>query len=81
MGDNTSLLQWGAQHFARIHWRAVNLAARTPDQVFRQIFNQDADVALLSRYLNELGYQWGFLTDNESVSYSFALQKDQTPMH
>jgi putative ATP-dependent endonuclease of the OLD family len=75
-GENTNLLQWGAQHFARLYWRAVNDAAVRKDAVANDIFRLYPDVQLFTRYMSQLGYEWTFLTDRDSVSYAFALRKD-----
>lgn len=77
MGDNTNLLQWGAQHFARLHRRAVNKAAELRDKTAADIFALEPDVQMLTRYMRQLGYEWSFQTDEDSVSYAFVLQKDQ----
>lgn len=74
-GENTNLLQWGAQHFARIHWKAVTAASQRRDVVAQELFFQDPDVKFLNRYMEQLGYEWGFLTDRDSVSYGFALRR------
>jgi putative ATP-dependent endonuclease of the OLD family len=76
MGDNTNLLQWGAQHFARLHWKAVNRAAVVKDKTAADFFKLEPDVQLLNRYMKQLGYEWDFLTDHDSVSFAFALRKD-----
>jgi predicted ATPase len=75
-GENTNLLQWGAQHFARLYWKAVTAAAHRPDATARELFRTYPDVQLLTRYMTQLGYEWTFLMDPESVSYAFALRKD-----
>jgi putative ATP-dependent endonuclease of the OLD family len=76
MGDNTNLLQWGAQHFARLHWKAVNGAAHVRDRTAEDLFALEPDVKLLNKYMHQLGYQWSFLTDHDNVSFAFALRKD-----
>jgi putative ATP-dependent endonuclease of the OLD family len=75
-GENTNLLQWGAQHFARLYWKAVTAAADRVDATARELFRTYPDVQLLTRYMTQLGYEWTFLMDPESVSYAFALRKD-----
>lgn len=75
-GENTNLLQWGAQHFARLYWKAVTAAAERLDAVASELFKEYPDVGLLTRYMQQLGYEWTFLTDKDSVSYAFALRKD-----
>ena len=75
-GENTNLLQWGAQHFARLYWKAVTAAADRVDTTARELFRTYPDVTLLTRYMTQLGYEWTFLMDPESVSYAFALRKD-----
>jgi predicted ATPase len=74
MGESTNLLQWGAQHFARLHWKAVNRAAESSEKA-SDLFSQEPDVQLLTRYLRQLGYEWNFRTDEDSVSYAFVLRK------
>jgi hypothetical protein len=75
-GENTNLLQWGAQHFARLYWKAVTAAADRRDTTARELFRTYPDVRLLTRYMTELGYEWTFLMDTDSVSYAFALKRD-----
>jgi predicted ATPase len=75
MGDNTDLLQWGALHFARLYWKAVHGAASKRDTTASDLFRLEPDVKLLSHYMQQLGYEWDFLTDLDAVSYSFALRK------
>jgi putative ATP-dependent endonuclease of OLD family len=77
-GENTNLLQWGAQHFARIYRQAETQAARRRDTVVSDLFRAHPDVVLLDRYLGQLGYEWGFLTDSDNVAYSFGLRKRGT---
>jgi putative ATP-dependent endonuclease of the OLD family len=77
-GENTNLLQWGTQHFARLHWKAVNEAAERRDTTARDLFRSYQDVKLLTRYMTQLGYEWTFLMDSDSVSYGFALRKDDS---
>jgi len=74
MGDNTNLLQWGAQHFARLYWRAKHKASEC-DKTVHDFFRLEPDVRLLTHYMRQLGYQWGFSTDEDSVSFSFKLKK------
>jgi predicted ATPase len=76
MGENTDLPQWGAQHFARLYWKAVTSAATKRDTTFRDLFPLEPDVKLLSHYMQQLGYEWHFLTDPEVVSYAFALRRN-----
>lgn len=78
MGENTDLLQWGAQHFARLYWKAVHGAATKRDTIAQDLFKLEPDVKLLSHYMQQLGYEWSFLTDQDAVSYAFALRKDET---
>lgn len=75
MGDSFDLLQWGAQHFARLHWRAVNEAGKSKELTTQDVFAKEPDVQLLTRYMDQLGYGWNFLTDQDSVSYYFVLRK------
>lgn len=77
MGENTDLLQWGAQHFARLYWKAVNNAANAPDVIAMDLFELEPDVKLLKHYMQQFGYEWGFLTDQDAVSFVFALRKDK----
>lgn len=75
MAEGTNLLQWGAQHFARLHWKAVNRAAESNEKA-SDLFSMEPDVQLLTRYLRQLGYEWSFRTDEDSVSYAFVLRKE-----
>jgi hypothetical protein len=75
-GESTNLLQWGAQHFARLHWRAVTAASESRELIAQDVFGTYSDVGLLTRYMAQLGYEWNFLTDSERISYAFALRKD-----
>ena len=75
MGENTNLLQWGARHFARLYWKALNDAAAKKDAVAWELYALEPDVKLLSEYLLQLGYRWDFLTDQDRVSFVFALLK------
>jgi putative ATP-dependent endonuclease of OLD family len=77
MGENTDLLQWGAQHFARLYWKAVHNAASKLDTIAPDLFKLEPDVKLLSHYMQQLGYEWGFLTDQDAVSYAFALRRNK----
>lgn len=74
-GDSMNLMQWGAQHFVRLH-RAAVIEASTSPQVWRDFFAKYPDVELLTRYLEQLGYGWTFLHDREQLSYVFVLIKD-----
>jgi predicted ATPase len=74
MGENTNLLQWGAQHFARLYWMAKHKASECEKTVM-DFFGQEQDVQLLTRYMQQLGYEWNFATDEDSVSFSFVLKK------
>lgn len=76
MGENTDLLQWGAQHFARLYWKAVNRAANERGAITDDLFALEPDVKLFTRYMGQLGYEWTFGTDADAVSYYFALRKD-----
>jgi putative ATP-dependent endonuclease of the OLD family len=78
MGENTNLLQWGAQHFVRLYRKAVNRAAEKRGATTEDFFSVEPDVQLLNRYMRQLGYKWTFLTDEDSVSYAFSLLKDET---
>jgi putative ATP-dependent endonuclease of the OLD family len=78
MGENTNLLQWGAQHFVRLYRKAVNRAAEKRGAMTEDFFSVEPDVQLLNRYMRQLGYKWTFLTDEDSVSYAFSLLKDET---
>ncbi len=73
-GENTDLLQWGAQHFARQYWKAVHKAASTPSAITIDIFKLEPDVILLNRYMQQLGYEWTFGTDEDAVSYYFIIR-------
>jgi putative ATP-dependent endonuclease of OLD family len=73
MGENMNLMQWATQHFVRLHRRAVNSGASVADKTWRDFFDQFTDVQLLNRYLEQLGYKWGFRTDNDQLSYFFVL--------
>lgn len=73
-GDSTDLLQWGAQHFARLYHRAVYESSRS-DAKGADIFAQEPDVQLLNHYLGELGYEWDFWTDQDRVSFTFFLTR------
>jgi putative ATP-dependent endonuclease of the OLD family len=75
IGDNTNLMQWGAQYFARLHRRAVGRAATRRDATTNDFFEEEADVKLLSRYMQQLGYRCDFLTNEDSAAYTFALKK------
>ena len=76
MSDNTNLLQWGAQHFARLRSKAVHQAAAVRDKTADDLFELEPDVKLLNRYMEQLGYKWKFQTDQDYVSYAFVLLKD-----
>ncbi len=78
MGENTNLLQWGTQHFVRLYRKAVNRAAEIRGETTKDLFSVEPDVKLLNRYIRQLGYEWTFLTDEDSVSYAFSLLKDET---
>ncbi len=77
MGENTNLLQWGAQHFVRLYRKAVNRAAEMRGAMTEDLFSVEPDVKLLNRYMRQLGYVWGFRTDEDSVSYAFSLLRDE----
>ncbi|HWN47700.1 MAG TPA: ATP-binding protein, partial [Steroidobacteraceae bacterium] len=40
-------------------------------------FKLEPDVQLLTRYMQQLGYEWSFATDEDSVSFSFVLKKGE----
>ncbi|HEY4320123.1 MAG TPA: AAA family ATPase [Gemmatimonadales bacterium] len=74
-GDSMNLMQWGAQHFARLHRSAV-IEASTSPLVWSDFFAKYPDVQLLTRYMTQLGYEWSFIHDREQLSYVFILIKD-----
>jgi len=76
MGENMNLMQWGAQHFARLHRRAVIEGSKHRTKTWQDFFNEYSDVSMLTKYLQKLGYHWNFLTDVDQLSYSFLLEKD-----
>jgi putative ATP-dependent endonuclease of OLD family len=76
MGESMNLMQWGTQHFVRLHRRAVNEASSISDKTWPDFFRQFSDVQLLDRYLEQLGYKWGFDTDMDQLTYRFVLAKD-----
>lgn len=75
LGDNTNLMQWGAQHFARLHRRCTNRAAQKREATTQDFLVLEEDVQLLDRYMHQLGYDFTFLTDDENAAYRFALKK------
>jgi predicted ATPase len=75
-GENTNLLQWGAQHFMRLNWKAITLAAEDMGATTKDYIEREMDVQLLNRYMRQLGYEWGFATDREKLTYVFTLIKD-----
>ncbi len=75
VGDNTNLMQWGAQHFARLHRKATNLAAERRDSTTADFFNGETDVKLLARFMNQLGYECTFLTSEDGAAYKFAIRR------
>jgi len=74
-GESMNLMQWGAQHFVRLHRRAVIDSSKS-DKQWREFFDASPDVQLLSKYIRQLGYGWGFNFDNDQLSYWFHLIKD-----
>ena len=58
-----------------MYWRAINDAGTKPGKVAGDVFGTHADVALLTRYLNELGYEWGFNIDHDNVTYALVLRR------
>lgn len=76
MGENTNLLQWGAQHFARLYWRAKHRASEC-EKTVTDFFMLEPEVKLLTHYMQQLGYQWDFWTDEDNVNFSFVLTKGQ----
>lgn len=74
-GDSMNLMQWGAQHFVRLH-RAAVIEASTSSETWRGYFSTYPDVELLTRYMAQLGYQWSFRHDRDQLSYIFVLIKD-----
>lgn len=75
VGDNTNLMQWGAQHFARIHRRSTSLAAERRDSTTADFFNRETDVKLLIRYMTQLGYECTFLSNDDGAAYTFAIRR------
>ncbi|MBL0889491.1 MAG: AAA family ATPase [Gemmatimonadaceae bacterium] len=76
LGDNTNLMQWGAQHFARLHRKATNLAAERRDSTTADFFSHEPDVRLLARYMQQLGYEYTFLTNEDGAAYTFAIRRN-----
>lgn len=74
-GDSMNLMQWGAQHFVRLHRQAV-IQASSSAQTWQYYFNKFPDVEILGRYLEQLGYTWGFRHDFDQLNYTFILYKD-----
>jgi putative ATP-dependent endonuclease of the OLD family len=74
-GESMNLMQWGAQHFVRLHRNSV-IESSTSDKTWRDFFETYPDVKLLTRYLRQLGYSWDFAHDKEQLSYHFLLVKD-----
>ena len=74
-GDSMNLMQWGSQHFVRLHRKAV-IESSTSDKTWEHFFGKYADVKLLTRYMQQLGYEWNFHTDADQLSYLFVLLKD-----
>lgn len=75
VGDNTNLMQWGAQHFARLHRKATTLAAERRDSTTSDFFNSETDVKLLARYMTQLGYEYTFLSNDDGAAYTFAIRR------
>jgi putative ATP-dependent endonuclease of OLD family len=75
-GESMNLMQWGAQHFVRLHRRAVNAGAEVVDKTWRTFYLEDPDVKLLNHYMHQLGYSWTFATDNDQLRYELILEKD-----
>lgn len=76
-GESMNLMQWGTQHFVRLHRKSVIQAASETGKTWQNFFWVYPDVKLLSRYLEQLGYKWGFRTDHDQLSYWFFLVKDK----
>src|ERR1700738_2768820 len=74
-GESMNLMQWGAQHFVRLHRGAV-IKSSTSAETWRHFFDEYADVELLTRYLRQLGYDLDFSHDSDQLSYVFLLVKD-----
>jgi putative ATP-dependent endonuclease of the OLD family len=68
-------MQWGAQHFVRLHRNAV-IESSNSQQTWRHFFAKYPDVKLLTRYMTQLGYEWDFWHDADQLSYVFLLVKD-----
>ena len=79
-GNSMNLMQWGTQHFVRIHRQAVIRSSNT-DKTWEYFFAQSPDVILLTRYLEQLGYGWNFNTDHDQLSYWFYLIRDGEPLY
>ena len=77
MGENTDLLQWGAQHFARLYWKAITSAASKRDTITQDLIALEPDVKLFTHYMHQLGYEWDFFTDQDAVSYTFQLRENK----
>lgn len=76
LGDSMNLMQWGTQHFVRLHRRSVIEASTVNGKTWTDVFWEYEDVKLLSKYLQQLGYTWGFRFDSDQTSYWFHLMKD-----
>lgn len=74
-GESMNLMQWGAQHFVRLHRNAV-IESSNSAQTWRHFFAKYGDVQLLTRYMRQLGYEWDFWHDSDQLSYLFLLAKD-----
>ncbi len=74
-GDSMNLMQWGSQHFVRLHRQAV-IESSTSGRTWEHFFSKYGDVKLLTRYIQQLGYEWNFQTDADQLSYLFVLLKD-----
>lgn len=75
IGESMNLMQWGAQHFVRLHRNAV-IESSNSEQTWRHFFREYDDVRLLTRYLKQLGYGWDFWHDQDQLRYLFLLDKD-----
>ena len=71
----TNLLQWGAQHFVRLHRRSLSKAGELRTAHFRDFLAQEEDVVLLEKYLGKLGYGWKIEHDPEQTKFRLGLTR------
>jgi putative ATP-dependent endonuclease of the OLD family len=74
---NMSLAEIAVFHFGMKKHQYEHQAAYERDKVANEIFNDDDDVKLLTKYLKKIGYEWSIQLDSLTHQYKFHLTQNE----